>query len=250
MTLVREFNTHRMFSRSASSSRAIPVATMLKEVTENPVVPIYWGKNEPGMQSYQELEPEVKEQALKVWNEARDSAVKYASQLSELGVHKQYANLLLDPFTWIRVVVTATEWDNFFTLRLHETAKPEIRALAQEMRKAMDASTPVERVSAADPDVVEREDVWHLPFITKEERQTLPVKTLLQVSTARCARTSYNKHDGTPSEVEADVKLFEKLVNSVPPHPSPAEHQAVFISQGNMYANFRGWASLRFSLQI
>ncbi len=247
MTLIREFNTHRAFSRNASSSRAVPVSKTLQEVTENPVVPIYWGKNQAGMQSYQEIAEEDKNKALQIWLEARDAAVKYASQLAELGVHKQYSNLLLDPFAWIRVVVSSTEWDNFFTLRLHETAKPEIRLLAQEMHKAMTLSEPVSRPVYNAENV--SPDMWHLPYISEEERGSHPVTDLVRMSTARCARVSYNKHDSTPPTLEEDMKLSVMLLDQHPPHASPAEHQAIFTGEGKN-ANFTGWASYRFLLDL
>lgn len=249
MTLMREFNTHRVFSRNASSSRAIPVATMLKEVMDNPVIPIYWGKNQKGMQSFEEVSEEVKAKALKSWLEARDFAVQKAKELSDLGIHKQYANLLLDPFTWIRVVVTATDWDNFFHLRLDKGAKPEMRDLAEKMLAAMEASTPVERPVVKYGDIDDQE-CWHLPFISQEERNTIQAKDLLEMSTARCARTSYNKHDGEKPLLEDDVRLFNTLLKEQPQHASPAEHPACFVDPDKRFANFQGWVSLRHSMGL
>lgn len=249
MTLMREFNTHRVFSRNASSSRAIPAATMIAEVLKNPVIPVYWGKNQKGMQSYEEVSAETKEKALKIWLKARDNAVKSAKALNDLEIHKQYVNLLLDPFTWIRVVVTSTEWDNFFRLRTHESAKPEIRILASAMILAMDASVPVERPSVDDTNV-ETEACWHLPFITDEERKTIPVQDLLKMSTARNARVSYNKHDGEPPLMEDDQRLFSMLIEQKPEHASPSEHVACFVDPNQKFANFTGWSSLRHTLGI
>lgn len=48
--ILAEVNTHRMLSKNTSSSRAIPYSKMVKEVRENPFIPIAWQKNHPGMQ--------------------------------------------------------------------------------------------------------------------------------------------------------------------------------------------------------
>lgn len=251
MTLMREFNTHRSLSRNASSSRAIPVSRVLDEVRDDPVLPVYWGANQAGMQSYQELPPEVRDEALKVWLEARDFATASADKLAKLGVHKQYANLLVDPFSWINVIATATDWDGFYLLRDHHAAKPEIQILAREMKKAVAESTPIEREMISEPNV-ESEALWHLPLVTDEERKMLHVRDLLITSAARCARVSYNKHDGTASTLEEDTKLFNRLImtEGEPPHASPVEHQAVFLGPTTRNYNLRGWASLRNTLGI
>jgi len=50
-----EFMTHRVFSRNASSSRAIPVSTFLKQVWNDPATPVHWGANQQGMKARIEL---------------------------------------------------------------------------------------------------------------------------------------------------------------------------------------------------
>lgn len=113
-----EFMTHRMFSRNAASSRAVPFKKMVKSIQENPFIPIAFQKNHKGMQGTEYL-TEVDEQAARVnWLEARDKAIEYATYLNEdENVTKQLCNRLLEPYQWYEVIVTATEWENFFKLR-------------------------------------------------------------------------------------------------------------------------------------
>ena len=227
-----QFMTHRMFSRNAASSRAIPVQKMLERVQQSPVVPIHWGKNRKGMQATEEVSE--KDEALSLWFSARDAALQHAEQLMALGVHKQIANRLLEPFSHIQVVVSATEWENFFNLRLHDDAQPEIQALARAIKDAMDSSEPQARV-------------YHIPFILEDE-QDLPLADQLRVSVARCARTSYYYHDGRRSNIEEDKKLFERLAKNG--HWSPFEHQAIVGVPDKFYANFKGWIQFRHSPQL
>ena len=51
-----EVMTHRVFSRNASSSRAIPTSKMLESVKKNPFIPVHWGKNQGGMQANEQLD--------------------------------------------------------------------------------------------------------------------------------------------------------------------------------------------------
>ena len=51
------------------------------------------------------------------WLKTRDLVIGCAYVLSSFGVTKQLVNRLLEPFMWHTVIVTATEWENFFKLR-------------------------------------------------------------------------------------------------------------------------------------
>ena len=106
---------------------------------------------------------------------------------NEVGYHKQIVNRLTEPFQFIKVVVTATEWDNFFKLRLHEDAQPEIHELARCMLEAMEKSEPTYL----------EEDEWHLPYILDGERIQVPLEAQKRASVGRCARVSYQNHDNT-----------------------------------------------------
>lgn len=248
-----EMMTHRMFSRNASSSRAIPVKKSIQMVMDNPVIPLAFTKNKAGMQGGEALTGEQEVAALAAWLSARDAAVVQAQSLSDLEVHKQYANRVLEPFSHITVVCTATDWNNFFALRCHEMAQPEIHALADAMYDLYIANTPTKR----------QEGDWHLPFVTPEDadesiRTYLKAKNLsvinddfaLKMSVARCARVSYLNHDGKKPTLEQDLELYDRLVGSAPLHASPAEHQAMATNDANLRSgNFRGWVQYRKTLE-
>lgn len=242
-----EFLTHRVFSRNASSSRAIPVAKMLEMVRSDPASPIHWGKNQPGMQAACELDMHPKRYVQSLWLQAAQAAAGFAERMEAEGAHKQIVNRILEPFQHIQVIVTATEWENFFALRAHKDAQPEIQALAVMMREAMNERNPTAL----------KRDEWHLPYVTTSERNdALLVKDnlLVKLSAARCARVSYLTHDGAIPKIAADLTLYERLVGSAPIHASPIEHQATpdhFDSIDDewkcphLHGNLRGWIQYR-----
>lgn len=230
-----EFMTHRVFSRNASSSRAIPVEKMIQAVIDDPAMPIHWGATQKGMQARNELSIDGQREAMRRWMEGMDLAVHTAKRLNELGLHKQIVNRVLEPWAHITVVVTATEWNNFLHLRDHEDAQPEIAELARCVRVELELNDPVLLQSGQ----------WHLPFvdiaveyaiverlcqvgrITRDIPKPAEVyAVLVKLSTARCARTSYLTHDKLNPTIDEDVALFERLVGGNPLHASPTEHQA------------------------
>ena len=251
-----EFMTHRVFSRNASSSRAIPVAHMIEELKRDPAMPVFWGSNKPGMQAGAELDGEDRQDVVARWLLARDSMIAAAQRMMEFGLHKQLANRILEPWAHINVVVTATEWSNFFALRCHEAGQPEIRVLAATMLDAMADSVPRSLLPGD----------WHLPYVTDEERcdayhgpsQAPEMNKLIRISVARCARVSYLTHEGKPSTVEEDLALYDRLVGSHPMHASPAEHQAtpdrIMGTPGagwnnpHLHGNLHGWIQYRKTL--
>lgn len=246
-----EFNTHRAFSRNASSSRAIPVRKSIQMIRENPAIPLAFTKNQKGMQGGEALDHDAHEKAVLAWLEGRDRAIEIAEKLADLEVHKQYANRVLEPFAHITVVATATDWNNFFALRCHEAAQPEIHELADKMYGLYRTSTP--KIIA--------DGHWHLPFVSEEEYSSageeyggaidsdgipIPIKR----SVARCARVSYLNHDGTKSTVAQDLELYKRLLSSAPLHASPAEHQAMACGDPSIRSgNFRGWIQYRKTLR-
>lgn len=238
-----EFMTHRVLSRNASSSRAIPVQKMLDMVRKEPAMPVEWGMNQPGMQAGR-LATQAEEQRGKgTWMAAASLAASAAEELMMLGFHKQICNRLIEPFQFINVVVTATEWDNFFELRDHEAADPTIHELARVMRMAKEDSRPVLRV-------YEHRDWamgWHLPYITHEERAKFTEAPIMlaKMSSARCARTSYLTHDMKEPSVPDDLGLFNRLAGEKPIHASPTEHAARVSSDSGFTKNFRGWHQFR-----
>jgi hypothetical protein len=232
-----EFMTHRVFSRNASSSRAIPVSTFLKQVWYDPATPVHWGANQPGMKARTELTGFKKWFAQFMWKTSGRiicCLVWLTNKVSS--PHKQVFNRLLEPWQYISVIVTSTEWDNFFELRNHPDAQPEIQELAREMKYAMDNSKPTEQYT-------------HVPYITGSDYIALgndnTTGRLMQISTARCARVSYFTHDKQIPEIEKDLKLFNDLVGSIPLHASPTEHQATALDSEEFNKNFRGWSQFR-----
>lgn len=246
-------------SRNASSSRAIPVNKMIEKVRNDPAMPIHWGRNQKGMQADEELNIFDKEQAIQDWRYGALRAVDVAIRISELEIHKQIVNRLTEPFQHIKVIVTATEWDNFFNLRLHKDSQPEMQELARCMKQAINESTPVEL----------KPGQWHLPYIKNDELDNLGADAAIKCSVARCARVSYLNHDNTNPSIEDDIKLYDKLLEAG--HMSPFEHQATPMKYTHYReceqkwekgvthtdrisrqwsANFRGWIMYRKLLDV
>lgn len=242
-----EVMTHRVFSRNASSSRAIPVAKVIEQVRTNPAMPIHWGKNQPGMKAREEVSDTM--EAIQSWKRAARQAADVAEHMAAIGLHKQVANRILEPFQLMSVIVTATEWYNFFQLRDHPDADPNIALLAQVMKNEFDTSevTTVFRCATEQMPAhfCDQEQSWHLPYISEEERSLYRLDVLLKASTARCARVSYNNHDGSTPDIMKDCQLHDALVAGVPIHASPAEHQAVAVRSDGFNKNFRGWVQYR-----
>lgn len=229
-----EFMTHRVFSRNASSSRAIPVMKIISQVWNDPVIPVHFGANMPGMQAKDELTGWRGKVARGLWRLGGKLACIVAYGMTKVGLHKQVANRVLEPWQLMHVIVTGTEWENFYALRDHPDAQPEIRVLAQVMKEA---ERPWEFTTPTIPF-----GQWHLPYITDHERATVWVEDLIKASAARCARVSYLTHDGAQPDIDKDIALYDRLVGSVPIHASPVEHQATpHLTDKEWGGNFRGW---------
>lgn len=219
-----EFEKHRMLSTNSSSSRAIPTKTLLKIVKKSPWVPFDWRKNRAGMQGYEIHAEEVSGPYTvgtpeEIWEEfAAGDAYNYAKAFSDAGYHKQTVNRLLEPFLFQLKVATATEWDNFFNLRLAPDAQPEIQELARCMKEAMEAVEPVEL----------KPGEWHLPYGNTVE-YNISVEDAIKCSVARCARVSYMNHDNTYPDADKDLALYYMLLESK--HLTPFEHQATPMPQ-------------------
>jgi hypothetical protein len=229
-----ELMTHRKFGRNAGSSRARPSQAIIDQVMTEPWGPIHWGLNEPGMQAHEELDMMAKQAAQSVWLRAAQAAASNAQSLLNIKAHKQIINRLLEPFTYIDVLVTATDFANWFALRDHEDAQPEIQELARLMKHEYLNRAPEQLLPGQ----------WHLPYITSDDwkaaerycqigriTRDMPsykekLEIVRKISVARCARVSYRAFDGTVAPIEKDLALFEQLLSKQPLHASPAEHQA------------------------
>jgi len=241
-----EVMTHRQFSRGSSSSRAIPVEKMIAKVQSEMVAPLFWGVNQKGMVAQKEMHPEDIDDAILTWDLARESAIASARFLTSKKAHKQIVNRLLEPFSSITVIVTATEYQNFFSQRCHPNAQPEIKALADAMKTEYDTHEPIKLYP-------ENPITWHLPFIKIEDLDLwlideLSVDELIKISVGRCARVSYLNHDGDRNLAD-DIKLHDRLLSENPAHLSPFEHVAIALPNSDKRANFTGFESYRYQLE-
>lgn len=242
-----ELMTHRQFSRNASSSRAIPIDKMIEQVQSNPAIPIHWGANQSGMQARGELSHFNQSLAKHTWLEARDGAVKFAKQLQAVGLHKQIVNRVLEPFQMMKTLVTATNFDNFFNLRCHKDAQPEIKQLADLMYQAMQESKPE----------VLNHNEWHTPYVNHKRLESgelcyyvdvaddfnepyqliLSQEEAIKISCSCSAQVSYRKNDISLDKAE---DIFDRLIGSDPKHSSALEHCATPIPVGDDLTNFDG----------
>lgn len=229
-----EFMTHRTLSRNAASSRAIPVNKFIKDVLTTPAVPVYWGSNKPGMQAGDELVGWRLNLSKALWVLSGVAMCGVAKMFEWIGLHKQIANRILEPWFYIEVVCTGTDFGNLYNLRAHKDAQPEFRELALQMIEAQKESQPKLLESGQ----------WHLPFITPFELDTYGEERCRRMSVARCARVSYKNHDGSAPDLEKDLKLWKKLLDSG--HVSPFEHQASpMLGPYEVSGNFHGWSQYR-----
>lgn len=258
-----ELMTHRVFSRNAGSSRARPSQAIIDQVMRDPWGPLHWGANQAGMQANEELSDVKKDLAERRWKTAATEAAFQAQDMNRIGAHKQIVNRLLEPFTYIDVVLSGTDFANWYALRDHKDAQPEIRELASLMKEVQAHSEPT----------LLQPGEWHLPYITEEDwaeartyiyglhehSHSIPkeriVELLKKASAARCARVSYKLHDGSKTDFAKDLDLFERLLVSQPLHASPAEHIAspdVLVDnawqQPKLHGNLHGWVQYRRTL--
>ena len=225
--ILAELNTHRMLSKNSASSRAIPVKSMHEFIKANPATPVSWGKNQPGMKANEQVGSAVAIEAEQIWNRAKDDALHWADALAhKLAIHKQIANRITEPWMTMKTVISGTEWANFFHLRNHADAQPEIKALAEAMTVAYTTHLPVP-LKPGD---------WHLPYITiaeyvptgqlqyfDENFNQLSLEDAKIISASCCAQVSYRKND---AGYDKAFKIYDQLINSDPAHASPVEHQA------------------------
>lgn len=244
--VLAEFNTHRAFSRNSASSRAIPVEKRIAMVEADPFIPEEFGRNQRGMQASEQLGTQDAQRAREIWKSACYYAIGHARKLAALGVHKQLANRLIEPFCWHTVICTATEWENFFALRCNPDAQPEIRRAADLMRAAYNSSVP----KRLDP------GMWHMPLLPDAIELVnagFTVEEMCRISVGRCARVSYLTHDGV-RDPQADLELCARLQLSG--HMSPFEHVARPLTDDDIadrglssyrpfVGNFCGWLQLR-----
>jgi hypothetical protein len=255
-----ELMTHRVFSRNARSSRAVPVARMIEEVMTDPYIPLVWDRNQKGMQGADgdwnetvwlrsadrpDLQTPDDYNRRDAWLWARDRAVEAAKGFADAEYSKQICNRLLAPFLHIDVLVTSTNFSNWEALRIHPAAEPHIRMLAEAMRDCIKAAPPPDKLG---------EGIWHLPYITPQdwiaarERAHARIgkrpwsmtvgewmthkapffrqaeEELRKISVARCAQISYIPFSEGANAAEKEIAKHDMLAENG--HWSPFEHQA------------------------
>lgn len=254
-----EFMTHRLFSRNASSTRAVPIKSISSIVEDEPFYPMIWGANKAGMQSDNLLASGDAVKCQSIWKDLMDKTITACRAMSDIGLHKQWAGRPLEPFSMMNTILTTTEKENWNWLRRHSAAQPEIQELANIMYQCDSASTPL----------LLNEGEWHLPFITTSREgdflsysvEDMPVKLedAKRISASACAQVSYRKNDLSLSKAN---DLWDRLIESEPVHASPIEHQATPIIEETMWmdtpgithvdragklwsGNFQGWIQHR-----
>lgn len=225
-----ELMTHGMLIKNAASSRAIPIAKVIEMVRNNPAMPVHWGKNQPGMQAQEELTGDELSIARGLWLMAADYAAQKAEDAVELvNGHKQWVNRLLEPFQWMKTVVTGTEWANFYWLRNHEAADPTFRALAALMSE-VNERTPAKLLQPGE---------WHLPYFFtgfwNGGNTDYTLEDAIAISMSCCAQVSYRTLDDS---LEKAYKVVERLNLGTdmtqPVHASPSGHQGTPMKKGRI----------------
>lgn len=263
--ILAELNTHRMLSKNSASSRAIPVKAMHEQINASPATPVYWGKNQAGMQAKEALGGEALNSVQLIWNKAKEDALHWAAAMAGLELHKQIANRITEPWMTMKTVISGTEWSNLYWLRLHKDAQPEFRELALKMHDAHLASIPQ----------LLKYGEWHLPYVNQDwlssgeqifldnEGNPITLADAKMISASCCAQVSYRKSDDTLDKAQ---KIYHQLIESTPAHASPVEHQATPMDTTDEYwednvgishcdrngqlwsGNLRGWVQLRKTL--
>ena len=220
---------HNCFSRSSASSRAIPIDKVIELLKSKPAMPNHWGKNQSGMQANEEIEDIY--MAKYLWKLAAFKAIEVAEEMKSLGLHKQVVNRSLEPYQTMKTVVTSTGFNNFFWLRNHKDADPNIKELAERMQEAFVVSEPQYLY----------EGEWHLPYVISQRSATsellyydadlhiLDLEDAKKISASCVAQTSYRKSN---ESLEKALMVYDKLVTSEPCHASPIESQATPIQAG------------------
>lgn len=219
-----EMLTHRLFSRNSASSRAIPVTKIIEQVRNNPAMPIHWGKNQPGMQAKEQLVDDDLQRAKDLWLLAAKDAANTAERMLATGGHKQWVNRVLETYQIMKVVLTSTDFGNFFWLRDHEDAQPEIEYLAKLMKIEYENTAPT----------FLSDNHWHLPYVRTtvvgneqsywdERGERITLEQAIKISCSSCAQVSYRKLD---TSLEKAEDLYKRLVESEPVHVSAFEHVA------------------------
>lgn len=289
--ILAEFNTHRALSRNSASSRAIPFKKMVKMVEETPFIPIAWQKDHSGMQGteyfdmYEVANAELNDQ----WLRGMEDAVNAARSLNESNLTKQLCNRLLEPFMYHKVLVTATEWDNFFNLRCPQyelfsenmpmqfKSKREFNKYVEmvgdgpynlseldwlKINKGMGeihimdlAEKMFDELNTSQPNLL-KEGEWHIPYgdnlDLQEIRKIVKEEDLFDAKLKiATARCARLSYQTLGDDPKIDYEADLKLFDILfkSGHYSPFEHVSQCKNNNERYANFVGFKQLRTILE-
>lgn len=255
--ILAEFNTHNALSKNSSSSRAIPVVKMLEQVRSHPAMPVRFGAANKGMQDAGEhndlviVSDELAESwgglyPKHAWEYAANQAADLAQAFHEAGYAKQVCNRLIEPFQAMKVVMTATELENFIWLRDHSAADPSIEALAKAIKLAKSDSKAVELNPGE----------WHTPYYNKgfwkpsgwsksrekdggalRDELGHTLEDALAISASCCAQVSFRSLDDTIEKAESVVEKLNLKGEQPdePVHASPTEHQCTPVQESGEF---------------
>jgi thymidylate synthase ThyX len=224
-------------SRNSASTRAIPVNKIIEQIKNDPYIPTFT-RNVPGMQGVCDLNEDDIKSLTSIYLNGMENALNTARWMSELKAHKQEINAILTPYLKIPILITATNYLNFFKLRCHESAHPDFSCYAYKMKNLYDVSSPE----------ILNEGEWHLPFYDKN-LENYKFLDLLKICSSRNARLSYNNFDGN-SDPQKDIELYNKLLSD-PLHGSPFEHNLVVTDIHKDCGNFTGgWYTQRKLIEL
>lgn len=230
--------SHREFSRNVQSSRAIPTNKLIKNILDDPAVPLRWGINKPGMEASEYIDDIQTADELECeWLKGLDDAIARIGQLELIAggqIHKQTINRLLDPWMHVRTILSGTSFSNLAHLRISDHAQPEIRKLVEIMVSKLKANKP--------EFIYPFSGRWHLPLLSESEKSAMPIRDAIKVSVGRCARVSYLTHDGSRDH-DKDIELHDRLSSNG--HWSPFEHVARPMLLPFRSGNFIGWRQYR-----
>ena len=261
-----EMMTHRMFSRNASSSRAVPVDKMIKAVRENTFCPFEFQKSHKGMQGSEYFTGADRQECINLWLESAELALQQAEKMKAKCISKQIINRILEPYQYYTVLITGSKegWQNFFNLRcpsykligldeenvksrkewlekiqfssaLHPSMYPKTDVEWLQINKGqaeihiMDLAEKIyDAVNESTPKQLQAGE-WHIPMISDLESLKLSTDDQIKLSVGRAANTSYTVvGDGKELTLEHAIKIHDKCVELV--HSSVFEHCARAMS--------------------
>ena len=209
--LLAQLGTHRRLSKSAESSRARSTKSVIQQVLDDPYVPA-WTRNKPGMSGESDyLDYEIDRLNDRQLN-LRDNVVNFVQSLAkQYNPHKQNLNRFLEPWMRVSVIVTGTEWNNFFELRTHHTCQDDFRNYAIDMENIYNA-TPSNDLTYGN---------WHLPYRDLS----------IQCNVAKVASVSYANHNKEKTMSQL-CDLHDQLWADK--HLVPFEHCATPVVSGEL----------------